>query len=78
MFLLTPGGMPRVYAVDLILNKTVFGPNGQIIVEIGNINPGCRDPIGIPASDIYVVPAGSVVPYVRLVPLASGPVDGLG
>ena len=69
MILATPGGAPPVYAVDLILNKNVFGPNEAIIVGLGNVTSGCRDPFGIPVSDFYIVPSGSATPGVRLPPL---------
>lgn len=69
MFLVPPGGVPPAYAADFILNKSVFGANEQIIIELGAITPGCRDPFGISVSDIYIVPAGAALSRVRLATL---------
>ena len=49
------------FAADVILNDTFFGPNRQIIGELGTVTGGCRDPFGIPVSDFYVVPHGTAV-----------------
>jgi uncharacterized repeat protein (TIGR01451 family) len=72
IFLAAPSMQPRTAHADaannFVLNKTVFGAYDSIIVELGVLTIDATDSI-IPASNIYIVPNGSVTPGVSLADL---------
>lgn len=61
ILLLTPvlGGLGRAQANanNFILDNTIYGPNQDISISLGNLTYGCDDIYAV--SDIYIVPHGS-------------------